>query len=142
MLIAYLGVLGWAFLSATWVPLSVDGVFVALVVVEKSWFLPVLVASLGNIAGGITTFWLSGKGGELALAKLSEKNRKWYDKASAIVQKWGALSLVLSPVPFLGDAIVTMGGIMKLPFLPSFCWLTLGKVVRFMLLAFITLKIF
>ena len=141
MLWAYAGVLGWAFLSATWLPLSVDAAFVALVASEKTWLLPVLVASTGNVAGGITTFWLSRKGGESILKKLSDKQRQRYEKAATLLRKRGPVSLILSPVPLLGDAIVTAGGVMKLPAVPSLCWLTLGKVLRFLVLAFITLKV-
>jgi len=139
MLWAYLVVFGWSFLSASMVPISSEPAFIALVIEEKKWLLPVLVATSGNLLGGLTTFYMGIKGGDLIIKKLSEKNQQKYEKIKLIVQKWGAASMVLSWIPFIGDIVVTIGGLMKLPFIPSVFWMLIGKFARYWLLAWIAL---
>jgi len=96
----------------------------------------VLVATLGNVLGALVTFYMGWKGGELAAKKMSRKNKKRYERANRIIQKWGTYSMALSWVPFIGDFIVLLGGAFKLPPLPSIIWLTAGKFLRYLVFAF------
>ncbi len=139
MIWAYLVVFGWSFLSASMVPISSEPAFIALVIEEKKWLLPVIVATSGNLSGGLTTFYMGMKGGDLFIKKLSGKNQIRYERIKLIVQKWGAVSMVLSWIPFIGDIVVTIGGLMKLPFIPAVLWMLIGKFGRYWLLAWVAL---
>ena len=141
MIWAYLIVFGWCFLSASILPISSEPAFIALVIAEKKWVLPVIVATLGNIAGGFTTFYLAQKGGEIVFEKLSEKNKKKYLTVKKMILKWGPFIMVTSWVPFLGDIVVGIGGAMKLPLAPSLFWMALGKFLRYWLLGLFALDL-
>lgn len=106
----------------------------AVVIQREVLFLPVLIATLGNLLGGLTTFLIGRKGGEITLNKLSDKNRKRYDKALHYTNKYGPPILILSWIPILGDALVAVGGAMKLPLKQSLFWMFLGKLFRYVLL--------
>lgn len=104
-------------------------------------FIPVIIATIGNVLGGIVTFFMGWKGGEIALKKVSDKNIKRYERANKIVQKYGIYSMVISWVPLIGDFIVLFGGAFKLPIIPSILWMTIGKFLRYLVFAYVTLGV-
>lgn len=130
----YLIVFCWCFLAASIMPASSEPYFVAVVIQRDVLLLPVLVATLGNLLGGMTTFLLGRKGGELSLAKLSDKNKKRYDQAVKYTNKYGAPILILSWIPIIGDVLVAVGGAMRLPLKSSIFWMLLGKLFRYVLI--------
>jgi len=103
---------------------------------SNSIIIPVIVATIGNVLGGIVTFYMGWKGGELILNNTSEKNKKRYDKASKIVHKYGSYSMILAWTPFIGDVIVAVGGAFKLEIWSSIFWMTIGKFLRYLIFAF------
>jgi len=102
---------------------------------------PVVIATLGNVLGGIVTFYMGWKGGEIALRNASEKNKKRYYKASKIVNKYGSYSMILAWTPFIGDVIVLIGGAFKLNISSSILWMTIGKFLRYLVFAISITKI-
>ncbi len=97
--------------------------------------MPVIIATIGNVVGGLVTFYMGWKGGEIVLKKTSEKNKQRYDKASKLVHKYGAFSMILAWTPFIGDVIVLLGGALKLPVIASTIWMTIGKFIRYLIFA-------
>lgn len=96
---------------------------------------------MGNTFGGMTTFYLGWKGGEIGLKKVSDENKERFEQAKQMLRKWGALALILSWIPILGDVLVGIGGAMQLPIGRSFFWMTLGKFGRYLLLGLSALGI-
>lgn len=134
----YLILFFWSFLAATFFPVSSE-VYMAEMIRSGNHaglMSIVLVATAGNVLGGLVTFYMGWKGGELAARKMSEKNRKRYEKAEKAIKKWGVYSMALSWVPFVGDVIVLLGGAFKLPPLQSAFWLAVGKFLRYLVFAF------
>ena len=137
----YLILFFWSFVAATFFPISSE-VFLANVVYEYNViFFPVIIATLGNVLGGIVTFYMGWKGGEIALRNASEKNKKRYYKASKIVNKYGSYSMILAWTPFIGDVIVLIGGAFKLNVSSSILWMTIGKFLRYLVFAISITKI-
>jgi len=123
-------------LAATFFPISSE-VFLANIIRQDNLILiPVVVATIGNVLGGILTFYMGWKGGEIALKKTSEKNKKRYNKTNKIIQKYGTYSMLLAWTPFIGDVIVLLGGAFKLPIVASIIWMTIGKFLRYLIFAF------
>lgn len=135
MLYQYLILLFWSFLAATFFPISSEIYLIAVIEQSNLVFIPVIVATIGNVAGGLVTFFMGWKGGELALKQMSDKNKKRFDKTNNIVQKYGPYSMVLAWVPFIGDFIVLIGGAFKLPPIQSIIWMTIGKFTRYLIFA-------
>ena len=122
-----------AFTSATLLPGTSDAVLVAVL-----WRNPALawqalaVATLGNSLGGMLSYGL----GRL----LPEKIRhRFSEKTVRYCQRWGAPVLLLSWLPLLGDALPFAAGWLRLNWRQSFCFLTLGKFLRYLALIWITL---
>lgn len=137
----YLFLFIWCFLASSVVPLSSEPYFAKIVADSHAWILPLIIASIANTLGSITTFWIGKKTEELTISKLSESNKNRVEKAQKLLHKHGAAALILSWVPFLGDILVAIGGALHLPFGKSVFWITIGKTLRYGILAYITLQI-
>jgi membrane protein YqaA with SNARE-associated domain len=126
----------WSFVAATFFPISSE-IFLANIIRQNNLILiPVIVATIGNVLGGIVTFYMGWIGGEIALKKTSIKNKNRFDKSQKIIQKYGTYSMILAWTPFIGDIIVLLGGAFKLPVLSSILWMTIGKFLRYLIFAF------
>lgn len=138
----YAGLFMAAFLSATILPMQSEAVFVGLLL-EKSqpvgWLL--FTVSLGNVLGSLVN-WYLGK----YVQRFQHK--RWFPvsptqlaKATRWYQRYGKWSLLLSWVPVIGDPLTVIAGVLKEPFIPFVVLVTIAKVSRYVLLAWITLAI-
>lgn len=127
-----------AFLSATVLPGNSEIIFTALatqtIYQHGSFYsLPLLnliwVATLGNSLGSIVTY---GMGKLIPKPPHSEKSTvQWaLDKS----EKYGAAVLLFSWLPVVGDIFCAIAGWLRFPILPSVIFITLGKLVRYIIL--------
>ncbi len=137
MLWPYVVLFGWSFLAATVVPLGSEVAFVALVRHDGQWAAPVAVATVGNVLGGLTTFWL----GRRAATRLGAAPTARQQRALGWLRRCGAPLLVLSWVPLVGDLLVGAAGALGLAPAPVAAWLIIGKAGRYGALAWATLQL-
>jgi membrane protein YqaA with SNARE-associated domain len=95
----------------------------------------IFAATLGNTLGAMTTWGL----GMLAAkqypaAALLPANKQ---KALAVVQTRGLWVLFFSWLPVVGDVLCFAGGWLKLPLLVSFVIILLGKLCRYLVIAWL-----
>lgn len=139
---AYFALFVAAFVAATVFPAQSEAVLVGLIVGgDYLVFALVALASIGNTLGSVVN-WFLGRGIE------SLKDRRWFPiredklaRAQSWYRRYGKWSLLGSWLPFGGDAITVVAGIMKEP-LPVFVLLVgLAKTTRYAILAAITIGI-
>ncbi|MBS1155068.1 MAG: hypothetical protein H6R07_992 [Proteobacteria bacterium] len=119
------GLFGSAFVSATILPGNSEAALLALLHFQPQTVVAaVVVATLGNVLGGLTTVWL---GWRLPAAPEG--------RAVRLARRFGPASLLLSWVPLVGDALCGVAGWLRWPWLPVILWITLGKAARYALLA-------
>lgn len=119
------------FLAATILPLSSELVVVAFVL--NGAFpstIVLIVASIGNILGGLTNLLLGRMGSRLLPPK--SKGKLWI-----YAQKYGAWSALFSWLPFVGDPLLIILGYLKAPWMPSIILMSLGKVARYAFLIYL-----
>ncbi len=133
LLTIYAGLFVWSFLAATLLPLGSEAALVAIVRTEGQMFAPVLVATAGNYLGACTTYWL-GRRAAQALGK-SHEGETGNTRAARLLRRYGQPALLVSWVPFVGDALVALAGGMRLPFIWFSLWTVLGKAVRYLAVA-------
>ena len=135
-LAAYGALFLWSFLAATLLPLGSEPALVQLVRQYDRFLLPVLVATTGNYLGAVTTY-LIGRG----VARVAEPktDSRAELRAKGVMTRWGQPALLLSWVPFVGDAIVALAGAMRVPFAWFSLWVVLGKAARYAVVAWIAL---
>ena len=114
-----------SFLSATVLPGGSEALLFALVKLHPQQMLPaLLLASLGNTLGGLSTSGLARLLPERTLHKLSPRSLDW-------LRHWGSPVLVFSWLPLVGDALCLAAGWLRLPLLPCLIWIALGKTARY-----------
>ncbi len=125
-----------AFISSTIAPGGSEAVL-AYLISEKEFNEEtlVLIATIGNTLGALTTWFL----GTLAAKKFPATqilpNNK--QKSLDLVRRWGVWTLFFSWLPIIGDGLCFAGGWLKLPFLLSSFIIFIGKAIRYTLVAFI-----
>ncbi|MFH2639010.1 YqaA family protein [Enterobacter hormaechei] len=123
-----------SFLSSTLLPGNSEVVLVAMLLsgVSQPWLL-VLIATMGNSLGGLTNVILG------RFFPLREKSR-WQEKAVGWLKRYGAATLLLSWMPIIGDLLCLLAGWMRISWGPVLFFLCLGKALRYVLLAWVTLQ--
>ncbi len=123
-----------SFLSATLLPGNSEVVLVAMLLsgLSQPWLL-VLIATMGNSLGGLTNVILG------RFFPLREKSR-WQEKAAGWLRRYGAATLLLSWMPVIGDLLCLLAGWMRISWGPVVFFLCLGKAIRYVLLAIVTLQ--
>ncbi|MCW3480907.1 DedA family protein [Neisseriaceae bacterium JH1-16] len=116
------GLAASAFLSATLLPGNSEVALSAFLYKWPDWlWAALLVATVANSAGSATSVWL---GRRVPKKELSPRLARWFER-------FGPATLLLSWVPFIGDAIPLAAGWLRLKWLPCLVWITLGKFLRY-----------
>jgi len=139
-LAAYAALFASAFLAATIFPAQSEAVLAAMLTAGAYPAVTLIaVASAGNVLGAAVN-WLLGRGIERF------KDRRWFPaKADALerAQRWygryGKWSLLLSWAPLIGDPLTLAAGIMRERFIVFLILVSIAKVGRYLVLAFIVL---
>jgi membrane protein YqaA with SNARE-associated domain len=108
---------------------------------QQLWLYYALMATVGSVVGGFVSYRLARKGGKAALER--RFSRRKVDKVCKIFERWGfgaiAIPALLPPpmpmVPFLLAA-----GAMQYPVKKFLLALTLGRISRYMILAYLAAR--
>ncbi len=126
---ALAGLLASSFLSATILPGNSEVVLAAVVSkLPDLFWTAVAVATLGNTAGGMTSY---------ALGRLipAEGGRKLAPRAVALAQRYGIPMLLLSWVPVIGDALCVASGWLRQDWRLATLAIAAGKLARYVAVA-------
>jgi membrane protein YqaA with SNARE-associated domain len=115
-----------AFVSSTLLPGNSEIVLVALLKSGGASAAPaVVVATIGNTLGGLTTYGI----GRLLPSRMPES------RAIARVRRYGAAALLFSWLPVVGDALCAAAGWLRLNWIACALAMAAGKAARYALLA-------
>jgi membrane protein YqaA with SNARE-associated domain len=140
--VSYLGLAVSACVAATLLPMQSEAALVALLAMEpRAVYSLVLVASLGNVLGSQINWWL---GGQLQ----RWQSRRWFpatpaqlERAQQWYHRYGHWSLLLSWVPIIGDPLTLIAGVLREPFWRFTLLVSIAKVGRYAILAYVTLYV-
>ena len=128
-------------LSATLLPLgSEPAVFGYLKLASDMFWPAVLVATLGNTAGGAISYAM-GLGAEKAYERWREKHPykphsktggRWHDYVSYWLHRMGPPALLFSWLPLVGDPLCAVAGWLRLSFWPCVFYMAIGKFLRYL----------
>ena len=126
---ALAGLFASSFLSATLLPGNSEIVLAAVLANLPPMFWPAIaVATIGNTAGGMTSY---------ALGRLipAEGGRKLAPRAVALAQRFGIPMLLLSWVPVIGDALCVASGWLRQDWRLAMLAIATGKLARYVAVA-------
>jgi len=95
----------------------------------------VVIATLGNTLGALTTYYL----GHLASRRFSPEKllKPRFYQAKKLIQQYGAPLLIFSWLPIFGDLFCMAAGWLKIGFISSFLFIILGKFIRYYLIVWV-----
>ena len=116
-----------AFVSATVLPANSEIVLAAVLrAFPERWAVAVAIATIGNTLGGLTTY---------ALGRLVPKRTIPQGRALAWVRRYGALSLLFSWLPIVGDGLCAAAGWLRVPAWAATVAMAAGKLARYLVVA-------
>ncbi|HIW52915.1 MAG TPA: VTT domain-containing protein [Candidatus Alistipes excrementipullorum] len=132
----YVGIFLSAFLAGSVLPFSSELVLVALVQAGLSPVWGVVWATAGNTLGGMTCYGIGRLGKTEWIERYLRISREHIDKATRFLAGKGALMAFFVALPYIGDAIAVVLGLMR-----SNVWVTtlsmfLGKLLRYVALLY------
>jgi membrane protein YqaA with SNARE-associated domain len=117
--------LAGSFIAATLVPVSSEVMLFAVLRLHPELFWPaVLVATLGNTAGGMTSYALG--------RVLPHRRERRFEPA---LRRHGAPVLLLAWTPLVGDAMCVAAGWLRLAWAPCLIYMAVGKLARYLVVA-------
>jgi membrane protein YqaA with SNARE-associated domain len=121
-----------SFLAATILPAQSEFAIAGLKIAGNSSSISlVLVATAGNVLGALFN-WVLGR------YLIHFKDRKWFPvkekmikKTTLFYQKWGVWTLLLAWMPFIGDPLTLVAGILRANIWLFLLLVTIGKMARY-----------
>ena len=132
---AYPALMLLSFLAGSVLPLGSEWLFIWLQSQGYDLLTLIIVATLGNSLGGFLTLWFGRKGRDL-YGNNHQPGRRWL-YAERLFRRYGSWSLLLSWVPVVGDLLVVMAGIARVPALRACVLILVGKAARYTVLGLI-----
>jgi len=131
----YLSLFVVSFLSATIFPASSELTLIGLISMNTyNTFSLLSAASLGNIMGSALNWFLG-------FYILRYINKKWFpfsqdqiDRASSWFKRFGIWSLLFAWLPFIGDPLTLIAGILRIKFIFFIILVATGKILRYLVL--------
>ncbi len=135
---AYFALFASSFLAATILPFYSEVLLYALLREGGDPVWLVTVATVGNTLGAVVN-WV------LGLFILQFKHKRWFyfsdkqiDKAQSWYQRYGQWSLLFAWLPIGGDALTLIAGVMKVRFAWFILLVGVGKALRYIVVAYLT----
>ena len=133
----YWGMLAAAFLAGSFFPFSSEAVMTALVAVGLDPVQLTIYATIGNVAGGLFNYGVGRMGRLDWIEKYLHVSKESLDKATKFMGGHGAWMGFFAFVTILGSAITICLGLMRANIIISVISITLGKFIRYAILAYI-----
>lgn len=131
MQFGYVGVLVTALLGSTVLPFSTAALVVAL---PAAGFHPVPLtafATVGHVAGALTSYALGRYGQEFVLARYVTLDPQKVARAHNWFETWGQWVLLLTWVPVVGDGVCVVAGSLQLSYGRFVAWVAAGRLLQY-----------
>jgi membrane protein YqaA with SNARE-associated domain len=134
----YFGLFLASFIAATVLPLSSEIVFSVLIVNNYDLATCLVIATLGNWIGGMSSYAL----GWLAKWSFIEKYLRIKKERIQIfkikIENWGSFIAFFCWLPIIGDPLAVGLGVFKANIIKVSIWMLIGKMIRYLAWAAIT----
>lgn len=135
--LGYLGLFLASFLAATVVPFSSDTIVVAMVATGYNSILTILIATIGNTIGGLSSYAIGWFGKWDWIEKYLKIKREKLEKMQIRIKKYTALAAFLTWLPIIGDIIAVALGLLKINVYKVTVYMTIGKLARYVAIVYL-----
>ena len=134
----YLGLFLSSFLGATIIPLSSEIVLSLLLTQGFDIKLSIVIATIGNWLGGLSSYYLASLGKWYFVEKFFRIKKEKITGFKTKIDKWGSSLAFLCCLPFIGDPLAISLGFFRINFNKVAFWMLFGKAVKYILWAIVT----
>lgn len=129
-----------SFLASTLVPLGSEWLLAVLLHNGFDPAVVVLVATIGNSCGALTTYAIGVWGGSCLTQRFLRISPESQKRAEHHFNRYGSWALLLSWVPILGDPLCLAAGVLHTGFWRFVLLVSVGKFVRYLVVAKVFLQ--
>ena len=138
----YWGMLISAFLAGSFIPFSSEAVMLGLLATGLDGGQLVVYGSIGNVLGSMFNYGVGRMGRLDWIEKYLHVSKKDLDKAQRFMAGRGARMGFFAFLPILGSAITILLGLMRANVPISILSITIGKILRYVVLIYGALLVF
>ncbi len=138
----YWGMLISAFLAGSFIPFSSEAVMLGLLATGLDGGQLVVYGSIGNVLGSMFNYGVGRMGRLDWIEKYLHVSKKDLDKAQRFMAGRGAWMGFFAFLPILGSAITILLGLMRANVPISILTITIGKILRYVVLIYGALLVF
>ena len=138
----YWGMLISAFLAGSFIPFSSEAVMLGLLATGLDGGQLVVYGSIGNVLGSMFNYGVGRMGRLDWIEKYLHVSKKDLDKAQRFMAGRGAWMGLFAFLPILGSAITILLGLMRANVPISILSITIGKILRYVVLIYGALLVF
>lgn len=131
----YWGMLVSSFLAGSVFPFSSEAIMLGLLAAGLDPVALIIYATIGNVGGSMFNYGVGRLGKIEWVEKYLHVKKEKVERTRKFLAGRGAWLGVMSFVPILGSAITVTLGLMKANFYITFISVTLGKIIRYIVLA-------
>ena len=129
----YLGLFAGSFLSALFIPLGADLLYVSMLAMGFNPWLCLFVATTGGWIGGLVIYGVGYAGNATRIRKLFHIKEEQLLKQKNKIKKYGGLMALLVWIPVIGDISNVALGFYKTKRTHTFILMFIGRMCRFLL---------
>ena len=130
----YIGLFISAFVAGSIVPFSSEVVLTVLVQMGADPMVCLLSASVGNTAGGLVCYGLGYLGNMEWIERWLKIDKQKMDKVSDFVKRYGAAMGLFGVLPWVGEVIIVLLGLMRANVYITTFTMFIGKFIRYLLI--------
>lgn len=130
----YVGLFVISFLAATVIPFSTEVAVLGMPLLGFDGWSVAGVATAGNFLGSMTGYFAGLYGSDFIFSRYFDAKPERVERAQRWFQQYGAPTLFLTWVPFIGDLLPVVAGTLGLNGWVTSFWVLLGKGVRYLVL--------
>ncbi len=130
----YLTLFFSALISATLWPMGSEALLLYDITQGHRLFWLITMATAGNTLGAVINYWM-GLGGEVLLEEKGLIPPGKFQRFTALFEKYGGATLLLSWLPLVGDLFTFAAGIARYPFVKFVLLVLIAKLGRYLVLA-------
>ncbi len=132
----YIGMLISAFLAGSFFPFSSEAVMLALLAAGLNPIELIIYGSVGNVAGSMFNYTIGRMGKLEWIEKYLHVKKESIDRAQRFMAGHGAWMGFFAFIPILGSGITIVLGLSRANIPLSVLSITIGKVVRYIILVY------
>lgn len=130
----YIGLFISAFVAGSILPFSSEVVLTVLVQMGADPTLCLISASVGNTLGGLVCYWLGYLGNMEWIERWLKIDKQKMDKVSGFVKRYGAGMGLFGVLPWVGEVIIVLLGLMRANVYITTFTMFIGKFIRYLLI--------